>query len=213
MNNLLSVLSRKNDLSIDSLKKLYRKLVLQTHPDITKGTSERFVKLQKEYSEALQFIIQNQNDYHKVYIQKDTPDKRTQLLKMLYVYSIRFYSAKFYGKESEFIMKKLIHLANSYDPEVGSTFADYNDKLIDHLPEWANSKIYKVHDLFIISIKELTTLFEIGTKPDRMRLDSYLNELDDKAKALDSIKRDIFWKLGKWIRSESMGKPVAMAEI
>jgi hypothetical protein len=61
MNKLIELLIIENDMTISGLKKLYRNLSKRAHADLTKGSEEIFIKLKKEYDDAVNLLLNNES--------------------------------------------------------------------------------------------------------------------------------------------------------
>jgi hypothetical protein len=56
MNRLIALLQMEKECSLGHLKRLYRTLTKTTHPDLVRGTGERFLELRRDYEEAMALL-------------------------------------------------------------------------------------------------------------------------------------------------------------
>ena len=56
MNRLISLLKMENDCSVMQLKRLYRTLTKTTHPDLVPGSTKDFLRLRRDYEEAVALL-------------------------------------------------------------------------------------------------------------------------------------------------------------
>jgi hypothetical protein len=133
-NDLLVELFSSGVLSEDELKKIYRKHCKRTHPDLTGSDGREFIKIQKEYKEALVVLARLHKHGHF-----DGPVSSSTLLSpsMALYASLHHYttaglhSARVRLKASlktrnKQIIREVIECAGHYDPDFIPIFTAYN---------------------------------------------------------------------------------------
>ncbi len=207
MNRLLAALEKNNQLSIGSLRKLYRTLSVKCHPDVSKGSGKEFVRLQAEYEEALKFLLTNQVPMDKE--DRKHIDTRARFLRMLYIYSIMYTEKKW-----QRLVPTLIKHAFDYRNDVGMLFTDYKEAFSNLNVDFRHrNRIMQTHDVLLLSIKQLAWFFENGLAHDKRLLSSYLNELAERSCNLDKKTANVFHGICGLLRMEAKGQPVSLVTI
>jgi hypothetical protein len=207
MNRLISSLQKKNQLSLSSLKQLYRGLAVRYHPDAPNGSENEFKRLQEEYAEALKHLLSH---YLNIHEQTESPmTAREKFLRMLYIYSIMYGSSN-----SQMLLSRLIEFAFEYRESIGLLFEDYRKTIIPAL----RGKDYltfthRTHKIILSSVKTVAWLFENNWSFDRRLLKSYLDELSERAKKLDGNERNIVIGICRLLQQEAKAEPLSIVTI
>jgi hypothetical protein len=207
VNRLLAALDRNNQLSVETLKRLYRGLAVRVHPDAPRGSAEEFVKLQAEYEEALAYLFGCQP---KAVSRRPRPTSpREAFLRALYLYALM------YGRKNwRSRLPALIKLAAAYDEELGVLFKGYRDLFlgifdgIDYL-----TSLRHTHRLFLATVRALAWFYETGSAWDRRVLTSFLDDLSRTAGGLRGELGEVVLELCRMIRVEADRPAVSLVTI
>jgi hypothetical protein len=207
MNRLLTALEKNNQLSIISLRKLYRTLALKCHPDASKGSDKEFVRLQAEYEEALKFLLTKRVPVREE--QHKHIDARARFLRTLYLYSI-VYNEKKWRRQ----VPALIKHAFDYRNDVGILFTNYKEAFANLNVDFRQrTRIMQTHDVLLLAIKQMAWLFENGLAHDKRLFASYLNELTERSRNLEKNTANVLLGMCGFLKAEAGGKPVSLVTI
>jgi hypothetical protein len=200
MNRLIAFLKNENNLSIARLKQLYRLLSKKTHPDLVKGAPEQFVRLRKDYEEALQILRSHGPANMGISGGNRDPGKnvREQVLSGLYLYALKFFSS-----ESKAAILRLIEAAYPYDSRIHELLKSYYAEFFRQFHAWQHDgDVYYTHNLFIASIKQLAYHSSFGMPRHRKLLHEYLDDLRRRALKLEPKQARILQSLADWLEDE-----------
>lgn len=202
MNRLIRHLQRENNLTHDGLKQLFRTLCKETHPDSSGKDGESFIQLKTLYEEAV-VILKEKKIPQAIEEEEESQEEiRANLLKLLYVYSV-----KFRGQYSKGLLEKMIETSCKYDEELYRILLLYKESVFIPFSRLKpQSDFYWTHKLFIQTIPQLGSYFNSGLKYYERICYSYIEELKKRALALENAHfRKIFLFFAKWL-SEEMEK-------
>lgn len=203
MNRLIERLAGDGELSVDALKRLYRMLALQSHPDLTGKADAEFIRLQREYEDALDYLRSLPAGPRARTARADAAvgDPREACLKELYLYSIR-YSARRWKS----VFPALIAAAERYRPDAARALREYRRSFLERLSEWEGSPfVTHTHEMFLTAIKQLATYYEVDLPQNERILSSCLRELTNRARRPDLPLRSWLPSLCAWLAEELRG--------
>jgi len=156
-NQILKELITLNDFSEKTLKKIYRRLSKKFHPDLSNKSGDEFVKLQKDYEEAKEFIKNLKFDVSFVKDNdKENIDPRAEFYDKLYYYTVSgLHSIKIRIKpklkeRNDKIIEQVLYWAEKYNPLFIPIFKEYNKIFFIPLNEMeVAKKIYRAQKLMI----------------------------------------------------------------
>ena len=150
-NRLIRELMKESEVSEDNLKKIYRNLCKKTHPDLTGKNSQEFKNLQKDYKEAIEYLL----EFDRLSDEK-TAKPRIYLYKALQSYlAYGLFSSRIRNKpalrqRNESLLREIINLSGLYSKEFMNIFIEYNRVHIKKLNEWdLEKKIRKAKNIFL----------------------------------------------------------------
>jgi hypothetical protein len=208
MNNLVDQLKKADTLSIESLKRLYRSLVLKLHPDVTRKSGEEFVRLQEEYESALKYLltIKESRGREPSQTQRAGTDSRSDFLRAFYIFSI-----KYYGKHWPVLVLELERLAEAYRPRVGRLISDYCETFLRAGREaWPHGPAAEANDILMTTVKRLACYYEDGLAHSKRLIESYLNELDQRSKRFDLQRARSLAGMTALMREELQGTKISL---
>lgn len=133
---IIRLIREGRDISEVELKKVYRQLCKETHPDLTKSDGLEFQNLQQEYELArkclkeLRQAIKSRKKDSQIIITYEQIEKK--FFESLKYYTISgLHSAKLRRKpelkvRNSAILKEVLYWANLYDPDFYNLFLEYN---------------------------------------------------------------------------------------
>ena len=205
MNRLLALLELENDPTPRRLTQLYRQLTKKAHPDLASGSHEAFLRLRREYEEAVRALRAAPRRAPRSGAQAGTRGGREAVLELLYRYAVRFY-----GKDSDGILARLIEAARGYDSALCTLLEAYRESFPGQFHAWvAEGTTYYAHSLFIACAKQLAYLHSFGIPRHRVLLADYLAQLRGaRARRLPAGKAAVLDRLADWLERESQGPSV-----
>lgn len=207
MNRLLASLEKADRLSVDSLRRLYRTLAVQCHPDASTGSETEFVRLQLEYEEALRYLL-SQQPKPTAARQKAT-NPREEFLRALYHYSVVYGTKNWH----EYVAP-LIKLAAAYDKGLAKLLAEYRDVFLKELTGGGHKTfLLQTHEMLLAAVKTLAWLYENDLEHDRKMLNSYLDALTQRAGGLKDRLGNVILGTCQFLQRESGGSPVSILTI
>lgn len=148
-NILLIELFSRQDINEQELKRIYRQFCKKTHPDRIGGTGDGFIRIQKEYKEALRYL-NRLNRYVNADISFNGKiDPRRALYSALLHYtaaglhSMRMRLRPALRSRNISIVKKVIEWAEIYDPPFIRFFLEYNRMYVNSFTEWKSRKKFR----------------------------------------------------------------------
>ncbi|MFP4364681.1 MAG: J domain-containing protein [Spirochaetia bacterium] len=156
-NRIISKLLSGQPFSDNDIKRVFRELCKQTHPDLTGGDSAPFLKLQADYNDAIAFYqSKHKDELIKANVRKIDPKQ----IRVDFYESLRRYTAA--GMHSNrirlrqslrdrnvSIAKGVLDTARFYDPAFIPVFLRYNKTYLQKFQSWQKSvKIRKGKWLF-----------------------------------------------------------------
>jgi hypothetical protein len=136
-----------DEISLSELKKLFRILSKQVHPDTSNKTDELFIELRRQYEEAYNYIINSKSELH---VELSREEARIELLKRLYHFYLSIYSKRSYQ-----ILDEMIKYAKKYDNIVYQLLLKYKNDMYMNLEEWKrNHRIFYAHNVVITGIMQ-----------------------------------------------------------
>ena len=210
MNRLIDQLQKEGTLSLDALRNLYRSLALKCHPDVTRQSDTQFIQLQSEYEDAVRQLLEKRDFGSELSRgERAHEDPRTAFLRTLYLYSIVY--DRPYWKD---IFAMLLRSAQLYHRIIGDLISQYGRTFSKRTENWkTESTLREAHNCLILAIKQLGSYFENDVDPNKRLLDSYIDELLEKAKHLDSETEDCLNAFGRYLRQESNGPKANLMSI
>lgn len=175
------LISEGKDLSLNELKKTYRRLCKETHPDITKKDSSDFQQLQSEYEIAKKSLQQIKDYYKAMQLNQgnqsnkiDIIISREQIKKKFYdslhhytvagLHFTRLRRKPSLKARNSTILKQVFYWGNLYDPEFCAIFKEYN-KI--HFRSFYNRKqeerYYTGKKLFVQGLRHMFDLLKTST--------------------------------------------------
>jgi hypothetical protein len=207
VNSLVDQLTTSHALTIESLRGLYRSLVLKLHPDVTKKSGEEFVRLQAEYEAAQKYLLTVKGSGGKKH--RAASDSRTEFLRAFYIFSINYY-----GKHWRKLMPELKRLAEAYSPRVGKLISEFCETFLRAGREARfQEPVVEANDILLTTVKRLACHYEDGLAHGKRLIESYLNELDQKSKHLDLARGRCLVGMTAWLREELQGKKISLMTI
>ncbi len=210
MNRLLALLELGEEPSPRRLAQLYRQLSKRAHPDLAPGSHEAFLRLRREYEEALRLLRAGRpgseppSGEPRRRSERGAQGGRERVLELLYRYAVRFY-----GKDSDGILAALAQAAEGYDRALSDLLQEYREGFLEDFFSWVDDgTIYYAHGLFIASAKQLAYLHSFGIPRHRTLLVSYLAQLRARSRRLPAGKARILERLADWLERESQGAGV-----
>jgi hypothetical protein len=206
LNQLLDLLQAKGTPSVVRLKRLYRRLCKKTHPDLTRESQEKFVRLHQSYEEALQILSQGRLEEKKPgqVAQPTGAALRGAVLRNLYRFAL-----KFNGLETEQVFSALLEQVKLYRMETYHDLVVYQSIFLRTFDRWHDDgKIYYTHNLWIACIRELAFYYSFGLSRYRTLLEGYLRDLEKRVVNLDEAKRGNLLRLAGWLAEEAAGEKV-----
>lgn len=207
MNRLLRTLQDKNQLTLGSLRRLYRGLAVRSHPDSPQGSETLFVRLQEEYDEALKCLLSRDADLATR--RRRVVNAREQFLRMLYSYAVVYG-----GKDWRRYLSRLIELGFEYNDGVGRLFAEYQETVVPalHKRDYL-TYLHEAHRIMLSSISTLAWVFEHGSRFDRRLLQSYLDDLRARGKKLEGKAGRLLSDMSRFLEKEAEGPAVSLVTI
>jgi hypothetical protein len=207
MNRLIAYLREKDTLSIAALRATYHRLVMRTHPDVSVGSAEVFVRLQAEYEEAAKYVLSSLGKEARSSRTRTPPaDRRAELLGHLYLYSIRFPT-----RRSRAVLSRAIEIAAGYDARVSDLLKDYEDSFVRTYRTWKDEgQVARLHESFLTSIKQLACYYQNRNENGKRLLCSVFDNLTSSARKLDRAKAETIRGLCTWLRREADKEKVFM---
>lgn len=199
MNRLIEILKKGKDVSPAALKKLFRRLCRETHPDTATGTHEAFIRLRGEYEEAIKILPSARADNRKTpSVELSREDARESVLENLYLYSMRLF-----GADGEATLLELIESAQFYRKDVRDLWHSYYLTFYRTREKWMDDgNIFYTHNLFILSVKQLFYYYSGSDRYKRL-LTAYLGDLEKRLDKLDDTRSKVIRGLSDWLREEA----------
>jgi len=211
-NKIIKRLIEKGKFSELELKKVYRELCKQTHPDITGKNSQEFIEIQNDYKIAKKYLTSLLSSNYNVNEFKP----RIMLYKCLYNYNLYGLNSSKIRRMPELksrnlsLTKELIFWANIYDQDFLKIFIEYNKKHIKDFNGWKEEEIFKKgRDYFIKGFNfflEYQSNGNLGTKKVCL---TYLQESTFELTLISkSTLRQSIANFANWLINELDKKPV-----
>ncbi|MDA3901094.1 MAG: hypothetical protein PF637_11325 [Spirochaetes bacterium] len=158
-NRVILFLRDQNVFTEESVRRAYRLLSKQTHPDITGKGADDFIRLREEYEQALEGIESLAGYFTAVSRSQTVPDER--YCRLMFYLSLKRYitvglfSVKLRIRESvqrrnRIILEDVVKRAQQYDPSFVSVFLNYNRNHLRRFSIWYNSKHNKNGRIYFI---------------------------------------------------------------
>jgi len=213
-NRLLELLDRDGDRSIPNLKRRYRLLCKEAHPDHA-GRHEAFLALNAEYREALDQLraASGENLYSG---RKSAPSGRAagspaprQSVKTRAqarretLGLLRVYAFKFYTRESDPQLDAFIRAAADYDPRRARLLCAYKAVFLDSYHSWlSEGRVYYAHALLIHAVRQLFHYFDTGSERHGLLFRVYVADARKKAEKLEEERRRVLEAFASWLEDE-----------
>lgn len=204
MNRLIEILKKEKNVTPEKLKRIYRKLCKQTHPDTAKGTHDDFIRLRKEYEEALKALPSiHAGLKNNINSELPHPDAhvnvREAVMEKLYLFSMRLF-----GSDGESALLELIEAADHYRKDVSELWNAYYASFYKTRKKWMDSgDVFYTHNLFISSIKQLFYYYSGSSERYKVLLLTFLQDLEKRMDNLDEEQARVIRGLSEWLRQEA----------
>jgi hypothetical protein len=227
-NRLLSLLEQDGDISIANLKRRYRLLCKEAHPDLMardgrpqdragKDAAERheaFLRLNADYRAALAvlrgpapssavFPGERPSAFSAAGRIKTKAETRSAMLDCL-----RTYAYKFYSRDSEHQLEAFIRAAAEYDPKRVRLLRAYKAEFLDSYHAWlSDGRVYYAHAVLIAALRQLFYYYDTGSKRHALLLERFLNDARLRAGKLSAERRRVVEIFSEWIDEEAKTRP------
>ena len=197
-NSIIRKLISGGEISESELKRIYRNLCKETHPDLCGGEKDKFLKLQADYKEAITYIEslkQNYKDHENVslfqfYYKKEADNlnheninPRLAFYDSLYRYTASgLHSARIRIKpelreRNISIISEVINWARFYDPVFIKLFIEYNKNHLRRFNEWLiEKKFVQAKNLFLKGLANFFTFQQQGLPGAQRTSQSYIED-------------------------------------
>jgi hypothetical protein len=200
------MLQKKGTPTAERLKRLYRRLCREMHPDLSGKSHKPFVQLHEWYEDALHLLSESatENSKNKGATRHTVNSNRENVLKTLYRYAL-----KFNGVQTQQVFSDLLEQVKEYRPAVYPVLLAYQTMFLRSFSSWQHiGEIYYTHALWIASIRELAYYLSFGQRRYRILLERYIQDLKGRAAKIDEEKRDTLPRLGSWLIEEADGNKI-----
>ena len=210
-NRLLAEFIKGGELSRDALKKAYRKLCMEAHPDLNSNANYDFLSLQKDYEEMLGSFEDLTN--HLVSLRSRVLKYTfTDLKKDFYstlkeyiafgLYSPRVKIRPELAERNEKIVSKLIFLANRYDPTFIEPFNLFNSISIHSFQSQRIERMNKkLKNTFLNGVFLVLDYMYFKDERHKRAALSYLKDIKYMPVPDNKLGKAI-WELSEWFRKE-----------
>jgi hypothetical protein len=201
VNPFIRALKESGDFSEARLKALFRKASKKAHPDIARSDGKAFVKLKREYEEALAYLRENASGPKE----KPTPEcARRALLK-----NLQLFTMKVFTKRADPVLDAMVEAAADYDPALSALLGRYRQELYRSHDQWSNdANLYYAHSVFISGARQLFLFYDNGPGLHKTLVLRYREAMDGWTRKLDPEFTEILSSLYDWIESELDKEPV-----
>jgi hypothetical protein len=200
-NILIKLLKDENDISIKKLKQVFRTISKQVHPDITKNKQDYFIKLKRDFDEALAMIRDGRLRARE---RLNTNDAREALLKNLYLFALKIFT-----KQADALLAKIIMVSADYDENINKLLRRYTDEFYGNREQWMHAaSIYYSHNIFIVCIKQLFQYYNTGQKFHYQLFKGYKQAVDGWGRNIQENYKEILHELYLWLESELDKDPI-----
>ena len=201
MNQLLAMLKKENNHTLPRLKQLYRVMSKETHPDTDGGSEVKFIKLKRDYEEALSLIEKQQPipDLELKPGSAGNKNLRERVLDQLIMFALKVFTS-----EGDIHLRNLIELTSEYSREVHEQLKIYSEILYNSYHAWmSDGSVYYPHSLFIAAIKQLTYYRELSHPRYKKLVFSYAEDLKAKVDKLKPERAAVLLRLMSWLKAET----------
>jgi curved DNA-binding protein CbpA len=202
VNIFIQIMGKDNDVSITKLKQIYRVLSKKLHPDVHDGNQESFIRLKREYEEAYKLIKELPNKARNV---RSKNEARIELLKELYLFSLRMNSPKLFRIEEQFA--KIVKYAQQYDLHVMTLLNKYHKEILGDLSQ-KDEKTKRANEMLMESIKHLFSYYWNKVEIEKRIFIGDRHVLERRVKELDDRTKKIFIMFFNWLEDELENEPV-----
>jgi hypothetical protein len=201
VNSFIRALEESGDFSVARLKGLYRKASKKAHPDIAPGDGQAFVKLKREYEEAI------------AYLKKDAPERKEkptpELARRALLKNLQLFTMKVFTKQADPVLDAMVETATDYDPALGALLARYRQELYRSHAQWSNdANLYYAHSVFISGARQLFLFYDSGPGLHKTLVLRYREAMAGWTRKIDPEFTEILSSLYDWIESELDKEPV-----
>ena len=205
---LIELLDEDRDRSVANLKRRFRLLCKETHPDLAGTGHEDFLSLGEEYREILAMLRSpvscDLSGPESSRTARSPADARRATLLALRTYAFRFWCG-----DSERLLQRLILQAAAYDQRRRRLLDAYKAEFLDSVHAWmAEGRVYYSHSLLLASVKQLFYYYETGARRHRLLLERYLGDAKKRAERLEDGRRLVLNAFADWLLDEADAAPV-----
>ncbi|OHE71589.1 MAG: hypothetical protein A2Z99_20600 [Treponema sp. GWB1_62_6] len=205
-NALLELLDADGDRSIANLKRRFRQLCKETHPDLAGTGHEGFIALGAEYRVALAVLRSGPKQEAARSDPSPADPRRTVLL------ALRTYAFRFWCGDSELLLERLMVAASAYDARRRRLLEAYKLEFLDSVHAWmAEGRVYYAHSLILAAVKQLFYFYGTGAARHRILLERYTSDAKKRAERLEDGRRSVLNGFAEWLLDEA-GRPPVIPE-
>ncbi len=201
MNQLLAMLKKENNHTLTKLKQLYRVMSKEAHPDTDGGSEVKFIRLKRDYEEALS-LIEKQQPIPDLELKTGSAGKknlRERVLDQLIMFALKVFTS-----EGDIHLGNLIELSRDYQIEIHKQLKLYQEILYSSYHVWmSDGSVYHPHSLFIAAIKQLTYYRELLHPRYKKLVFTYAEDLKTKADKLEPERAAVLLRLMSWLKAET----------
>jgi hypothetical protein len=201
MNPLIDKLKLEGNLSVERLKRIFRVMAKETHPDLASGASS-FVRLRAFYEEALAFLRSRAAETHQAAL---TPgEARWALWDAL----VR-YARLFYAPACDDLALDLIDLASCYDQNARDLFVRYYEFVFPRYPNFTNDiELQRLHRIVMTCLLHTARFFQTGEKRKMTIVGNYRQAFDLGKRKRENKHFVIVKEMYEWVLAEAeTGRP------
>ncbi len=210
-NLLLAEFIKGGELSREALKRAYRKMCLEAHPDLNSNANYDFVSLQKDYEEMLDSFEDLTNHLISIrsrtlkYTFSDLKKDFYSTLKEYIVfglYSPRVKIRPDLKERNEKIVRKLIYLASRYDPSFIEPFNMFNSISIHSFQSQRIERMNKkLKSTFLHGVHLVIDHMRMNEERTKRAALSYLKDIKYMPVPENQLGKSI-WELSEWFIKE-----------
>lgn len=203
VNRLFALIERDGDRSIANLKRRYRLLCKEAHPDLAArghaGRHEAFLILNEEYRAALTILRTSNPAAERAALSQS--EARSLMLDRL-----RTYAFKFYNRDSEAQLEELIRAAADYDPKRARLLRSYKAVFLDSYHSWlSDGRVYYAHAVLVAAVRQLFHYRDTGSPRHALLLERYSHDARERSGKLSGQRFRVVGSFLDWIREEAAG--------